>query len=41
VTSRELSAALARGTVAPVYLVIGDDEVGKDEVVAAVKQALA
>ena len=34
-TTRELLAALARGTVAPVYLVIGEDEVGKDEAVAA------
>jgi DNA polymerase-3 subunit delta len=34
-TLRELTAAITRGTVAPVYLVIGDDEAGKDEVVAA------
>ena len=34
-TLRELTAAMKRGTVAPVYLVIGDDEAGKDEVVAA------
>ncbi|HTU99600.1 MAG TPA: DNA polymerase III subunit delta [Luteitalea sp.] len=34
-TPRELTAALEAGKVAPVYLVIGDDEVGKDEVVAA------
>ncbi len=33
-TPRELSAALKRGTVAPLYLVIGEDEAGKDEVVA-------
>ncbi len=33
-TSRELAATLKRGTVAPVYLVIGDDDTGKDEVVA-------
>ncbi len=33
-TSRELAASLERGTVAPVYLVIGEDEKGKDEVVA-------
>jgi len=32
---REFAAAIKRGTVAPVYLVIGDDEVGKDEVVAS------
>jgi DNA polymerase-3 subunit delta len=35
VTRQELAAALARGTVAPVYLVIGEDEAGKDEVVAS------
>ena len=34
-TPRELTASLKRGTVAPVYLVIGDDEAGKDEVVAS------
>jgi DNA polymerase III subunit delta len=34
-TLRELTAAIIRGTVAPIYLVIGDDEVGKDEVIAA------
>ena len=34
-TPRELAAGLQRGTVAPVYLVIGDDEAGKDEVVSA------
>jgi DNA polymerase III subunit delta len=34
-TPRELTALLKRGTIAPVYLVIGDDEVGKDEVVAS------
>jgi DNA polymerase-3 subunit delta len=34
-TPREFAAAIARGTVAPVYLVIGDDEAGKDEVVAS------
>lgn len=33
-TPRELDAALARGKIRPVYLVIGDDEAGKDEVVA-------
>ncbi len=33
-TSAELAAALKKGTVAPVYLVIGDDDVGRDEVVA-------
>ena len=33
-TSRELAAALKKGTVAPVYLVVGEDEAGKDEVVA-------
>ena len=32
---REFAAAIKRGTVAPVYLVIGDDDVGKDEVVAS------
>lgn len=32
---RELAAALEKGTVAPVYLVVGDDEAGKDEVVAS------
>ncbi len=32
---RELAAALKRGTIAPVYLVIGEDEKGKDEVVAS------
>lgn len=32
-TPRELATALKRGTVAPVYLVIGEDEAGKDEVV--------
>lgn len=35
VTPRELAAALKLGTVAPVYLVIGEDEAGKDEVVAS------
>ena len=34
-TPREFAAALKRGTVAPVYLVIGDDEAGKDEVIAS------
>ena len=34
-TPRELTASLKRGTVAPVYLVIGDDEAGKDGVIAA------
>ncbi|BCS34100.1 hypothetical protein TBR22_A33290 [Luteitalea sp. TBR-22] len=34
-TPRELAAALKKGTVAPVYLVIGEDEAGKDEVVAS------
>jgi len=34
-TSRELAAALKKGTVAPVYLVVGEDEAGKDEVVAS------
>ena len=34
-TPREFATALKRGTVAPVYLVIGDDDVGKDEVVAS------
>ena len=34
-TLRELTASIKRGTVAPVYLVIGDDEAGKDEVIAA------
>jgi DNA polymerase-3 subunit delta len=33
-TPREFTASLARGTVAPVYLVVGEDEAGKDEVVA-------
>lgn len=33
-TPREFAAELSRGTVAPVYLVIGEDEAGKDEVVA-------
>lgn len=32
---RELAAALEKGTVAPVYLVVGDDEAGKDEVVSS------
>jgi DNA polymerase-3 subunit delta len=35
VTPRELAAALKRGTVAPVYLVIGEDEAGKDEVITS------
>lgn len=34
-TPRELAAAITRGTVAPVYLVVGEDEAGKDEVVAS------
>lgn len=34
-TPRELAAALKKGTVAPVYLVVGEDEAGKDEVVAS------
>ena len=34
-TPRDLAVALTRGGPAPVYLVIGDDEVGKDEVVAS------
>ena len=34
-TPKELAAAIKRGTIAPVYLVIGDDEAGKDEVVAS------
>ena len=34
-TPRDLAATIKRGTVAPVYLVIGDDDVGKDEVVAS------
>ena len=34
-TPRDLAVALTRGRPAPVYLVIGDDEVGKDEVVAS------
>jgi len=33
-TPRELAGELTRGTVAPVYLVVGEDEAGKDEVVA-------
>jgi len=33
-TARDLAGELTRGTVAPVYLVVGDDEAGKDEVVA-------
>jgi DNA polymerase III subunit delta len=32
---RELAAALKKGSVAPVYLVVGEDEAGKDEVVAS------
>lgn len=32
-TPRELAAKLKRGSVAPVYLVVGEDEAGKDEVV--------
>ena len=34
-TPGELATAIKRGSVAPVYLVIGEDEAGKDEVVAA------
>ena len=34
-TPRDLAPTLKRGTVAPVYLVIGDDDAGKDEVVAS------
>ena len=34
-TPRELAAGLKRGAIAPVYLVIGEDEAGKDEVVAS------
>lgn len=34
-TSGDLATQLRRGTVAPVYLVIGDDEAGKDEAVAS------
>ncbi len=34
-TAGELAASLKKGSVAPVYLVIGEDEAGKDEVVAS------